>query len=261
MSIDCTPSKLVKSAIQFTGLPDEQIDSIYTYLICQQANSGGGTPNVTNGLVNWWKFDENAGTTAADSAGAATGSAGAFVFPTWVPGKINSALSFNGSTTKLQLAANTSTGNGAFTVSAWVFPTAADGPVIYDSDGDISKGFWLSFTGSKVIFNIVGNTDDLERDSVVNVAPLSTWTFILATWSGTLTDSSTAHIYANASEVAYSFSRNGAGVHVGNSGDTRLIGGSVGLGTFTGILDDVRVYNRVLSADEISNLYAWRGQP
>jgi len=51
-------------------------------------NSGTGTPNdvAAGGLVGWWKFDENTGTTAADSSG--NGNTGTLSGAGWGVGKI-----------------------------------------------------------------------------------------------------------------------------------------------------------------------------
>jgi hypothetical protein len=47
-----------------------------------------------------------------------------------------------------------------------------------------------------------------------------------------------------------------------NAGDQRLQVGCRFYGTnqpFNGVIDEVRVYNRAKSADEIAELYAWTG--
>src|SRR3989338_5094729 len=49
--------------------------------------------DITTGLVSHWKLDETMGTTATDSAGTNNGTITGATFTT---GKINNALSFNG---------------------------------------------------------------------------------------------------------------------------------------------------------------------
>ncbi len=213
-----------------------------------------GVANVTSGLINWWKMDEGTGTAAADSAGSATGS---FVnTPLWGPSIINDGLTFNGTNNYLQLAQNIASGS-AFTVSAWVNPFAA-AEFIYDSDGDATAGFWLSWNSGIVSFRLVGSSADLEKTSTAVVSS-GVFTHILATWDGTSLTNTTAHLYKNAVEVAYSVNTSGAGTHSSNVTTDRFIGR--GSGFFSGMLDDVRVYNRVLTPAEITQLFQWRGNP
>ena len=49
---------------------------------------------ATQGPVGWWKFDETAGTTAADSVGGNNGTL--LAGPTWVAGKMNGGLQLDG---------------------------------------------------------------------------------------------------------------------------------------------------------------------
>src|SRR3981189_591704 len=51
--------------------------------------------DINSGLIGYWKFDENSGTTAADSAGSHPGTL--VNGPAWTAGRINSALQFNAS--------------------------------------------------------------------------------------------------------------------------------------------------------------------
>ena len=47
----------------------------------------------SSGIISYWKFDENSGTTAYDSA---DGNNGVVTGATWTTGKLGSALQFNG---------------------------------------------------------------------------------------------------------------------------------------------------------------------
>ncbi|MCJ7423777.1 right-handed parallel beta-helix repeat-containing protein [Candidatus Bathyarchaeota archaeon] len=73
------------------------------------------------GLVGCWKFDEGAGTTAYDSSG--NGNNGTLVNgPTWAAGKYGEALSFDGVNDYVEIAGNTDLNpyTSDWTVSAWV---------------------------------------------------------------------------------------------------------------------------------------------
>ena len=97
-------------------------------------NTGsGGTwsqiATVDNSLVGWWKLDEKSGTTASDSSGR--GNHGKLINgPTWVDGRIGGALNFpNTDTTKIYVdipnsAALENVQEGDYTVAAWVWPNS-----------------------------------------------------------------------------------------------------------------------------------------
>src|SRR5438128_9156769 len=74
----------------------------------------------TQGLVGYWKFDESTGTTAIDSSGL--GNNGTLTNgPTWTAGKVNGALSFDGTNDYVELPNEASfnfTNN--FAVSVWM---------------------------------------------------------------------------------------------------------------------------------------------
>lgn len=229
------------------------------------ASGGSGITNTTSGLTNWFKLDENTGTTTVDSMrsiNANLNNSGG-VIPTWVPGQINSALSFDGVGGYVQMGTNTVT--GPLTISAWVYMTnGQNGTIIYDSDNDSTHGWFLWVTNAASInVRVAATTTDLERSGAA-VIPTNAWFHILATWDGVITTASSFHIYTNGVEVgSYLRSVNGAGTIAANTTTGRLIGyGSTGAAfKWAGKIDDVRVWNRVLNAGEIANMYAWKGQP
>ena len=69
------------------------------------------------GLIGYWNFDEGAGTIAHDTSGS--GYNATVNGATWVTGKINGALSFNGASNAV--TSNIALGN-TFSISAWVNP-------------------------------------------------------------------------------------------------------------------------------------------
>lgn len=75
--------------------------------------------NIKDALVDYWKLDETSGTNAAN---VATGGQRAVVFtaatPTWVPGKVGNAYSFDGGS--FLYVTNYSKASAGITASAWV---------------------------------------------------------------------------------------------------------------------------------------------
>ena len=230
--------------------------------------NGGTVTNTTFGLQNWWRMNENSGSVTVDSADSADGTL--INSPQWIPGQIGSALLFNGAGgTYLQLTNNCGTGDGSFTVAFWFLKYSTNaiangGYVLEDTDNDTSKGFVVEADTVNFSLRVVGSGGDCIRQSANAGTGVDTnvWYHVLMTWGGVISDFTTIHIYTNAVEFpTYNTTQNGSGTHVQNTTPQRTIGKkSSGIG-FDGILDDIRIYNRVLTAGEITNLYLWRGQP
>ena len=75
------------------------------------------TPSSTTGPIAHWKLDETSGTTASDSAGTYSGTL--TNGPVWTTGKINNALSFDGTDDYVTAGTGPTLANQSFTVSAW----------------------------------------------------------------------------------------------------------------------------------------------
>jgi Concanavalin A-like lectin/glucanases superfamily len=209
------------------------------------------TDNVTSGLVDWWKFDETSGTSAADSAGSATGALNNG--PTWGTGEINGDLTLNG--TSQYVSASASLGSGGITVSAWVYPTGngAGGfdNILKEMTGGAATRF-LCARDHALSDHLVCADSQLSSPyaQTSSAIPLNQWTFVTMT----RTAAGVFNLYING---ALNGSANQSGGSTFSDGATVLIGGDTGNYYFAGSIDDTRVYNRVLSAAEIAQLYAW----
>ncbi len=79
----------------------------------------GSSAGADASLVGLWHLDEGSGSIAADSSGR--GNDGTMVGPTWVPGRIGSALSFNGQSGRVEVVDNASLEpTAAVSGSAWI---------------------------------------------------------------------------------------------------------------------------------------------
>jgi hypothetical protein len=200
-----------------------------------------------NGLVGWWNFDEGSGTSAADSSG--NSNTGTLTNgPTWTAsGKINGALSFNGTNQDVHVTTATDLiGGGPATVSAWIYPVAyvAGGGYII---ANWEVVFYLSSGCDCVGFSSDNQTHNVP--SAANSVPLNQWTLVTAARDA----AGTTNVYINGvlSSAANQFS----GTPLAGYNGT-IIGNRDGDATpFNGKIDDVRVYNRALSAPEILRLY------
>src|SRR3989338_8603814 len=91
--------------------------------------------DIFTGLVSHWKLDETTGTIAADSAGTSNGTL--TNGPTWVTGKLNNALSFDGTNDYVNLGTRKTTGLNEATLSMWIKPntTTATATIFDESSG------------------------------------------------------------------------------------------------------------------------------
>jgi len=210
------------------------------------------------GPVAYWKFDEGSGTTTADASG--NGNTGTLVNgPSWVTGRVApNALSFGSPTsTYVNAGHGTSLANvytAGMTVSAWIKPTGAGGGGrgrIVDKDDawffNMNSTNALGFTVDQYA------TAPATRVSGTGIT-LNTWQHVVVTWDGT-PHGSTIHFYINgvASDGA---ATDPSGALSDDSALSLSIGNrSADLArTFSGAIDDLRVYNRVLTATEITAL-------
>lgn len=217
-----------------------------------QIGSGISTlpPDIGRGLIGYWPLNEGTGNVALDYSGNnATGTWGGAQTGTsgyYSPGYVWTwGGKFDGSTNVVTTTANgvnTATG-GANTVSFWMYPTSF-GKVAWSLG---TFDYYLSAPTCSGINNsgsVYGGT-----------APaMNQWVYVtMVLYNGTY-GSNGSKIYYNG--VPLSMTCN-SGTATAVAGSQFLIGNFYGGGThnFAGMLDDVRVYNRALTAGEVQELY------
>ena len=210
-----------------------------------------------SGLVGWWNFDEGSGTTAADSSG--NGNTGTlYNTPTWTTSGMNGGgLNFAAASSQyVNLGTNSSLAGGspsAITVSAWVKPTGSGyEEIAARRDGSsLSWMLWIDYTSDGRARFGTEVTSGPNPDYTV-VSPYITpgvWTHIVGVYS--ISDG-VLRIYVNG--VAAGTTAGGGTIN--SSSQRTFIGADAWSGNyFNGTIDDVRIYNRALSASEVGRLY------
>jgi len=191
------------------------------------------------GLVGYWNFDEGTGTTAADSSG--NSNMGTLTNgPTWTTScKVSGCLSFDGTNDYVDSGNNSILRiTGTLTVIAWVKPTAPGKRIIAKNNA------WdIAIDGAQKIRWAI-NGAQLVGSTAVS---LSSFSQVAAVY-----DLQTKKIYINGTQdasIAYS-------TNISDVADNVLIGSqTTSTAFFPGIIDDVRIYNRALSAAEIATIY------
>ena len=202
-------------------------------------------PPTPPGLVAAWGFNEGAGTTVADISG--NNNTGTIQGPTWsTQGRYGNALSFDGSNDIVLVPSSASLNvTTGLTVSAWVFPTAAQGGWRAVVQKEVDAYFLHASNNGGALrpaaggtFNGTGNY--IEATSAIAV---STWTHLALTYDG-----ATIRMFVNGNLVS---SAPQTGALENNTNALRIGGNSPYTEFFLGRIDDVRIYNRALAASEI----------
>src|SRR3989338_4790812 len=221
-------------------------------------------------LIGHWTFDgiDMNWTTNKVTDKSGSGNSGTFtnMSTTTTPtkGKIGQALNFDGVDDFVDMGSPASLDDiGAMTVSVWVKPDTAgeDGlGKIVTKDVSISANRWtLYIDNANGPLNAFGffkeaGASPLWIQAVNNSVDYGQWQHIVATWDGSAT-AANVHLYKNGVELGYQLQQNGTAIS-SDAALPLLIGGAQdGSRVFDGLIDDVRIYDRVLSAAEVLNLY------
>ncbi|MDP3015412.1 MAG: LamG domain-containing protein, partial [bacterium] len=217
--------------------------------------------NFARGLVGYWKFDEGSGTAAGDSSG--NNNIGTLInSPTWTSGKVSGALSFDGVDDYVDVGNNLEW-PGALTVSTWHRRTTKD---TVRADGIVGNWFWDPDTQLRRgwVIRYYINTDslvfmiELTNGSLVTERHLG-FTMSVGEWYhvvGVFNPDRTTKLYVNGVLRATDTAPAGYNQIAYDSPYPMLIGyNPVNAGYFPGLIDEVRIYNRALSAAEITAIY------
>lgn len=210
-------------------------------------------PTLNNGLLLHLPMNGNANDVSGNGyngniAGGVIAAADRF-------GTANQALQFTGSNGHIQLPAATYFNGTPFTVTVWANrATNANWNRCFDfGNGSANNSVLFAFTNENTgraaseIYN--GNVPTGQITAGASSAtPLNQWLFLTYTW-----ENGTGRIFANNNLVASGAQSAPIDIvrtlnYIGRSNWTQDA-------YFTGFMDDFRLYNRVLSATELSNLY------
>jgi len=193
---------------------------------------------ILNGLVGWWKFDETSGTVAYDSSG--NGNDGNLMNgPAWTTGKIGGALSFDGVNDYVNLGFVLPM---TYTKVAWVIKTGTSRGNILSYN--MSHSFWVDSSGYLAVQHYYSGSVKIA-DGVH--FPLNQWMQVGSTYNA---DTKTISLFKNGSLVSTSNNIQELSANV------RAYVGTYNSSNFwTGLIDDVRIYDRALSAEEVQALY------
>jgi hypothetical protein len=227
--------KLVVTYSSFTTDRNGQPDSAYSF---NGTTDHIVVPGLQSGLSGYWNFNGN----AYDTSG--NGNNGTVNGATLTPDRqsqADKAYSFNGTSNNITTSNNTNLINSDYSIFAWIKPSGlatAYNLIYYQTGWDVSLG--VDGT-SKKLENWTNNANEINGNTTI---PLNTWSFV-----GIVSNASGKTFYLNGASDGI-----GAAVNVATT-HSSTIGGYSSSSYFSGVIDDVRVYSRALSATEIAALY------
>ncbi|MEK7201753.1 MAG: Ig-like domain-containing protein, partial [Patescibacteria group bacterium] len=136
--------------------------------------------------------------------------------------------------------AGKSYGTGNYVDAGWSFG--------FDGSGTGGTQFSVSHTSPYT---------DLRAKSAANLFSLNQWQHVTVTWDGS-SNAQNVHIYHNGQETLYQVQQNGVTNPDSDSPVAFILGSAITptqQGQFNGSIDDVRIYNRVLTVFDVQTLY------
>jgi hypothetical protein len=248
------------STLSISDLNVSQHEGNYTVVVSNAFGSATSSVaqidvngSLTEGLVGWWKFDEIDGSIAYDSSG--NGNDGNLTNgPSWVEGKIGGSLSFDGVDDYVQIPKVQSFFSNAASFTSWVKVMS------YNLSNE--QGLAVFGVGQNLHYPYSGNSQlyiNILRS--INRVPNIQTTVNFSDWhhvSITTQNNGYWVMYHNSSQISR------VDAEPLSLPNNKSFGRSVSDSSFrylNGLLDDVRIYDRALSAVEVKALYELGEQP
>jgi chitodextrinase len=210
------------------------------------AADAGAKESRSSALVAAYPFNESAGTVALDASardndGTVSGASRTST------GRFGGALFFDGANDWVTVLDDPSLDLAdSLTLEAWVNPRALGSVwrtvIMKEQPGGLSYGLYGETSSGKPSGNVNVGT---ERDTrALSALRLNTWTHLTATYDG-----AALRLFVNGKQVS---SRPVSGSLTSSLSALRVGGNAVWDEWFDGAIDEVRVYRRALSADEVA---------
>src|SRR2546426_8495410 len=204
--------------------------------------------DIASGLGLYYQFDEGAGSLANDSSG--NGNAGSLLGGTaWVAGQLGQALNFDGVSGNVTAATTTGLNlSPTLTLAAWINPSDVSAYRTLVAKGAFwQRGYGMNLINGKLNFIKVGIGDVTSSVAISAGA----WQHVAITWNAATSE---VKFYLNGALAQTVI--NASVVNAPLDSDNLLVGLWLNGGSyFAGAMDELRVYNRVLSAADLSALY------
>jgi subtilisin-like proprotein convertase family protein len=240
----------------FDGVIDEveifsRVLSVDEIAAIHDAGSAGKCRPCTpapSGMTDWWPGDGNANNIQGFHEGTLHGNT------SFTPGKVGQAFRFDG------IGDYVDVGDvdlpGTFTIDAWInhsLPTIVAMPIV------AKFGTFLSYSLSVINDGALqGSVSNGLQQVLYKTAPgtivTGGWQHVAMTYDVNAPAGARILLYVNGANVAASPDVDDA-VAPGDEASSALIGSDGGVDGFDGLIDEVELFNRVLSPSEVSGIY------
>jgi len=239
------------------SLKENQAETLENCIItergrCKQREGHARVGDNPDTLISHWTFD------ASSSVDDKDDNDGTDTAISYVTGKFGKAASFNGTTSKIAVAADSSinvTSMGAFRLSAWIY---------VDSDGENDEGrIFDKWSSTNVgyrffVFGQSGSTVKLDFEvghATTNTRVITSTTLSTAVWhkvDAVYNSDKSGDIYIDGVLATYATDTTGVdGISDDSAVALTLGNNSAQTRTFDGELDDLRIYDGSFSIDDI----------
>jgi hypothetical protein len=252
------------------GYLEGSIDDVRIYDRVLSNNEVSDIYDSEGGLIAYYPFNNSADDESANSNNLTINDA---IISVDRFGNANSAVRFDGGGDYLiSNDANILNSFDRGAISVWFYSVTDPNPVIFGYAADAgSLGFFLSIDDKITIgYKVPGSANAVRIDGFSSIVP-NTWNHVVINNYGT----GPIQIVLNNSVEPITFNANGTSADgtewfsdlrdIGSVDHFINIGAHVHDGFseshFTGIVDDLRIFNRALTSTEISNLYGLNNWP
>ena len=231
------------------SLPMKKLIQLFSLAtLAGMAITAQGQTWLTKGLVAYYPFNGS----ADDSAGTNNGTVTGATLTADRLGHLNTAFSFNGINNRIDFNKSPLTNVANWTISAWIKPAnftqqSVAVQVGFDNAGT-GNGYGIGFVGYLYSSNLVGILSGVDPgwiDSGRASPSTNQWQHIVM-----LRDATTTKFFIDGLQTPSTYTT------TPKTPTDFTIGSQNGLRFFNGLIDDVRIYNRALSSNEVSQLHS-----
>lgn len=190
------------------------------------------------GMVAWWPGDGSTRDIAGASPATLVGGAA------YAAGRVDQAFSLDGTSAWVEVPdAAALRVTGAFTIDAWIYPNATGGRIVDKITAGAGDGYLLDTWGGGVRLLFDG-----QSLSGATVLPTGAWSHVAGVYDGAEMRVYVDGALDGARATTAAVPTNALPLRIGAASD----GGS----RFSGLIDEVEVFNRALSQAEIQAIVA-----
>jgi len=248
--------------VKVPSIPAQGTKVIYFYYGNPTASSESSVTNTfireidgAQPVKGSWHIDKGSGTTTYDSSG--NNNHGTIYGAVWTTGRFGYALQFDGVDDYVDVGTGLNDLDNVLSIEAWIYPTNLSGrrPIYSTRINNANGSYQLEVgAGNGGTNRIAVTTPGMwNLETYDNAVTTNVWQHIVYVKDGTFQaiykDGASLPLLTNAPETFI------------DNNDPKLIGKGIPSYTvpFAGRIDEVRIYNRPLTAEEISDLYNYYG--